>query len=50
MEMALREAMDRKGVANMSTLAEKKKKRKNPEANQELETIFSRTLKTRGPK
>lgn len=50
MEMALREAMDRKGVDNMSVLAGRKKKRKSPETNQELETIYSRTLKTRGPK
>jgi predicted RNA-binding protein with RPS1 domain len=50
MEMALREAMERKGVDNVGGPAEKKKKRKNPEANPELETIFSRTLKTRSPK
>jgi small subunit ribosomal protein S1 len=50
MEVALREAMGRKGVDNVSTLAEKKKKRKSPEANPELETIYSRTLKTRSPK
>ena len=50
MEMALREAMERKGVDNVNDLAEKKKKKKNPETNQELETIFSRTLKTRSPK
>jgi small subunit ribosomal protein S1 len=50
MEMALREAMERKGVDNVNDLAEKKKKKKSPETNQELETIFSRTLKTRSPK
>ena len=50
MEMALREAMERKGVDNVSELAEKKKRRKSPETNAELETIFSRTLKTRSPK
>jgi small subunit ribosomal protein S1 len=50
MEMALREAMERKGVDNVNDLAEKKKKRKNPETNAELETIFSRTLNTRSPK
>jgi len=50
MEMALREAMEKKGVDNVNELAEKKKKRKNPETNPELETIFSRTLKTRAPK
>jgi transcriptional accessory protein Tex/SPT6 len=50
MEMALREAMERKGVDNVNELAEKKKKRKSPEASAELETIFSRTLKTRSPK
>jgi len=50
MEVALREAMGRKGVDNVNTLAEKKKKRKSPEANPELETIYSRTLKTRSPK
>src|SRR4030065_2030906 len=49
MKMALREAMERKGVDNVNELAEKKKKRKSPEGNQELETIFSRTLKTRSP-
>jgi predicted RNA-binding protein with RPS1 domain len=41
MEMALREAMERKGVDNVNDIAEKKKK---------LETIFSRTLNTRSPK
>jgi predicted RNA-binding protein with RPS1 domain len=50
MEMALREAMDRKGVDNVNELADKKKKRRGPETNPELETIFSRTLKTRSPK
>jgi transcriptional accessory protein Tex/SPT6 len=50
MEMALREAMERKGVDNVNEFTEKKKKRKSPETNSELETIFSRTLKTRSPK
>jgi exonuclease I len=50
MEMALREAMERKGVDNVNEFTEKKKKRKSPETNDELETIFSRTLKTRSPK
>jgi len=50
MEMALREAMERKGVDNINEPVEKKKKRKNVETNTELETIFSRTLKTRSPK
>lgn len=50
MEIALREAMERKGVDNVRELAEKKRKRKNPETNPELETIFSRTLKTRSSK
>jgi transcriptional accessory protein Tex/SPT6 len=50
MEMALREAMERKGVDNVNDFPEKKKKRKNSETNAELETIFSRTLKTRSPK
>jgi len=50
MEMALREAMDRKGMDNVDELAEKKKKKKSPETNPELETIFSRTLKTRSQK
>jgi ribosomal protein S1 len=50
MEAALRQAMERKGVDNVNELAEKKKKRKSPDANQELETIFTRTLKTRSPK
>lgn len=50
MEMALREAMERKGVDNVNMIAEKKKKRKNAETDPELETIYSRTLKTRSPK
>jgi small subunit ribosomal protein S1 len=50
MEMALREAMGRKGVDNVKELGEKKKRRKNTDTNQELETIYSRTLKTRSPK
>jgi predicted RNA-binding protein with RPS1 domain len=51
MEVALREAMERKGVDNVTVLAEKKKrKRKSAESNLELETIYSRTLKTRSPK
>jgi predicted RNA-binding protein with RPS1 domain len=50
MEAALREAMERKGVDNVNELAPKKKKRKSTESNRELETIFSRTLKTRSPK
>jgi small subunit ribosomal protein S1 len=50
MEMALREAMGRKGVENVNVLAEKKKKRKNSGTDQELETIYSRTLKTRQTK
>ena len=50
MEMALREAMERKGVDNVIELAEKKRKKKSSDTNQELETIFSRTLKTRSPK
>jgi ribosomal protein S1 len=50
MEMALREAMERKGVDNVNELAEKKKKRKTSGKNTELETIFTRTLKTRSPK
>ena len=50
MEVALREAMERKGFDNVTGLAEKKKKRKSPETNPELETIYSRTLKTRSPK
>jgi predicted RNA-binding protein with RPS1 domain len=50
MEMALREAMERKGVDTVNVIAEKKKKRKPTEKNSELETIFTRTLKTRSPK
>ncbi len=49
MEVALREAMERKGVDN-NEIVEKKKKRKSAETNKEMETIFSRTLKTRAPK
>jgi small subunit ribosomal protein S1 len=50
MEMALREAMGRKGVDNVNSLAGKKKKRRSSETDPELETIYSRTLKTRSPK
>jgi small subunit ribosomal protein S1 len=50
MEMALREAMERKGVDAVPVAGAKKKKRKSAESNQELETIYSRTLKTRSPK
>ncbi len=50
MEMALREAMGRKGVDKGNILPEKRRKRKNSDTNQELETIYSRTLKTRAPK
>ena len=50
MEMAIREAMGRKGVDNVNVLVEKKRKRKSAGSNQELETIYSRTLKTRPPK
>ncbi len=50
MEVALREAMDRKGVENVDAVVGKKKKRKASETNPELETIYSRTLKTRSPK
>ena len=50
MEVALREAMDRKGVDNVPLVTDKKKKRKSAETNPELETIYSRTLKTRSPK
>ncbi len=49
MEMALREAMERKGV-DVVPVAEKKRKRKTSGTNQELETIYARTLKTRSPK
>jgi small subunit ribosomal protein S1 len=47
MEMALREAMERKGVDSVNSLTEKKKKRKSTDTNAELETIYSRTLKSR---
>ncbi len=47
MEMALREAMERKGVDSVNLLTEKKKKRKSSDTNAELETIYSRTLKSR---
>jgi len=50
MEMALREAMERKGVDNVNSLAEKKKKRRRSETKGELETIYERTLKSRSPK
>jgi predicted RNA-binding protein with RPS1 domain len=50
MEVALREAMDRKEVDSVTVLAGKKRKRKSSETNKELETIYSRTLKTRSPK
>jgi len=50
MEMALREAMGRKGVDNVNMLPEKKRKRRSAAKNDELETIYSRTLKTRSPK
>lgn len=50
MEVALREAMEKKGVDNVSELAEKKRKRKSTDTNPELETIFSRTLKSRSQK
>jgi small subunit ribosomal protein S1 len=50
MEMALREAMGRKGVDDVDSLAGKKKKRKGSEVDPELETIYSRTLKSRSPK
>jgi len=45
MEIALRQAMERKGVGNMGDFAAKKK-RKN-ERSDDLEGIFSRTLKNR---
>lgn len=45
MEMALREAMEKKGVNDMSSLAGRRKRK--PAANQELEGIYSRTLKNR---
>ncbi len=50
MEMALREAMGRKGVNEVNVVAEKKRKRKSSDKNEELETIYERTLKTRAPK
>lgn len=50
MEIAYREAKKRKGVDIVNELAEKKKKRKSSETDAELETIFSRTLKTRSPR
>jgi uncharacterized ferritin-like protein (DUF455 family) len=50
MELALREAMERKGVDNVNSLAEKKKKRKSSETKEELDTIYERTLKSRSPK
>jgi predicted RNA-binding protein with RPS1 domain len=50
MEVALRQAMERKGVDNVTVLTEKKKRRKSTETNPELETIYSRTLNTRSPK
>jgi small subunit ribosomal protein S1 len=45
MEMALREAMDRKGVHHVGDLTGRKKRK--PRANNELEGIYSRTLKNR---
>lgn len=45
MEMALREAMDRKGVQHVGDLTGRKKRR--PGSNKELEGIYSRTLKNR---
>jgi small subunit ribosomal protein S1 len=50
MEMALREAMERKGVDAVAIPAEKKKKHKSDDTSQELETIYARTLKTRSPR
>ena len=50
MEIALREAMGRKGVDDVTGLAGKKKRRKGSEIDPELETIYSRTLKSRSPK
>ena len=50
MEIALREAMERKGVDNVNSLAEKKKKRRRSETKGELETIYERTLKSCSPK
>jgi small subunit ribosomal protein S1 len=45
MEMALREAMDRKGVQHVGDLTGRRKRK--PGANKELEGIYSRTLKNR---
>ncbi len=45
MEMALREAMDRKGVHRVGDLTGRKKRK--PKADNELEGIYSRTLKNR---
>ena len=45
MEMALRQAMDKKGVQHMGDLTGRKKRK--PGANRELEDIYSRTLKNR---
>lgn len=45
MEMALRQAMERKNVTETSTSS--RKRRKGSGANQELDTILSRTLKSR---
>ena len=50
MEIALREAMGRKGVDDVTGLAGKKKRHKGSEIDPELETIYSRTLKSRSPK
>ncbi len=50
MEMALREAMGRKGGEDVKLLGERRKRRKSSETNKELETIYSRTLKGRSPK
>ena len=50
MEAALREAMERKGVDSVRELAAKKKRRRSAEHNPELDTILSRTLKSRSPK
>jgi len=45
MEMALREAMDRKGVHHVGDLTGRKKRRPSPK--KDLEDIYSRTLKNR---
>jgi small subunit ribosomal protein S1 len=45
MEMALREAMDRKGVQHVGDLTGRRKRK--PVSNKELEGIYSRTLKNR---